>query len=293
MNAIYEYLSHSNLSKEQIEYLKCMPFWFCGDRFVDISKMAFKFSFDFSPYLFKVPSEICREFRSFYEALGVKESFDYEDYRNALERAHDDMDGKALSEGLLKSCVTALIEMSMKVANDKPIYLPSLLNVLCVSDSLQYQDLEEEADGEFKVNVVCKYISKDVSIKLRVKMASSVFQENSSTDFGQHEPLSDRIRNIIAEYPRHSIIKEMLQNADDAKATKLFVIYDKRTHGNKSLFSERMSDFQGPSLLFYNDKEFSNQDIENIQKLGNSSKSGTKNCIGRFDFFISNFFIFF
>ena len=52
--------------------------------------------------------------------------------------------------------------------------------------------------------------------------------------FGQHEDLTRRIQNIIRDYPFDiTLLKELLQNADDAKAKKLYFILDKRTHGTR------------------------------------------------------------
>ena len=55
-------------------------------------------------------------------------------------------------------------------------------------------------------------------------------------EFGQEEKLTVRLNNILRDYPRDvTFLKEMLQNADDAGATKLFVILDKRYHNKKRL----------------------------------------------------------
>ena len=45
-----------------------------------------------------------------------------------------------------------------------------------------------------------------------------------------------------------TMLKELLQNADDAKATKMYCILDKRTHGGEGLLSENWKKLQGPAL---------------------------------------------
>jgi len=44
------------------------------------------------------------------------------------------------------------------------------------------------------------------------------------------EDLVTRIRDLIDGYPKNSILKEYLQNADDSGATELLVTFDKRNH---------------------------------------------------------------
>ncbi len=91
--------------------------------------------------------------------------------------------------------------------------------------------------------------------------------------FGQHEELTDRLKNILTAYPAdEGILKELLQNADDAKASEIHFVFDPRTHGSKHVFSDDWKDLQGPAICVYNDKPFSKDDIEGIQKLGIGSK---------------------
>ncbi|PKK70207.1 hypothetical protein RhiirC2_746992, partial [Rhizophagus irregularis] len=46
--------------------------------------------------------------------------------------------------------------------------------------------------------------------------------------YEQKELLTTRINNIIKDYSPNQIIREFLQNADDAKATRFSVIVDRR-----------------------------------------------------------------
>jgi hypothetical protein len=49
--------------------------------------------------------------------------------------------------------------------------------------------------------------------------------------FGQKEKLVTRLKNIISAYPRdHSVLNELLQNADDAGATEIHFVLDSRHH---------------------------------------------------------------
>ena len=76
--------------------------------------------------------------------------------------------------------------------------------------------------------------------------------------------------------------QEILQNADDAQATKVKFFIDERSHGQKKLLHPSLAKFQGPSLLAYNDAVFTKQDWENIQKLKRSNKRADPFKVGKF-----------
>ena len=109
--------------------------------------------------------------------------------------------------------------------------------------------------------------------------SSSQFQ---SIEFGQGEELTCQIQNILRDYPFDiTILKELLQNADDAKATKMYFILDKRTHGTQGILSKNWGKLQGPALLVWNDSVFSEKDLIGIQQLGLGSKRSDSETIGQ------------
>jgi sacsin len=100
--------------------------------------------------------------------------------------------------------------------------------------------------------------------------------------FGQTESLTDRIKGLIREYPEGiGIIKEVIQNADDAGARKLHILIDWRRHPQEGL-PEGMKKLQGPALLAYNDAVFPRNDFTHIQTIGISGKARTAEKTGRF-----------
>ena len=60
------------------------------------------------------------------------------------------------------------------------------------------------------------------------------------------------------------------------------VILDKRKHGQHHIPSQEWGDIQGPALLIWNDKDFSDEDLQGIQKLGLGSKQSDTKSIGQF-----------
>ena len=107
------------------------------------------------------------------------------------------------------------------------------------------------------------------------------------TDFGQSEDLVDRLNGILKKYPADtSIFREYIQNADDAKATEIvFVLDHRREHPQEKLLtegSEWASLQHAPALCIYNNRQFMEEDIQGICKLGRGGKGDTADTIGRF-----------
>lgn len=103
--------------------------------------------------------------------------------------------------------------------------------------------------------------------------------------FGQTERLTTRIKQLIRNYTRGlGLLKEFLQNADDAGATRVDVWIDwtDRRDRPAHMPDTRMQDFGGPALLIANDRGFTARDIDAIQRIGEGSKALTGTKTGRF-----------
>ena len=101
--------------------------------------------------------------------------------------------------------------------------------------------------------------------------------------FGQVERLTSRLRQLIHDYPEGlGIIKELLQNADDAGARVLRLAFDWRTHRAERLPDERMGALQGPAMLAFNDRKFTPDDLENIREISRGGKLKNAAKTGRF-----------
>ena len=98
---------------------------------------------------------------------------------------------------------------------------------------------------------------------------------------GQQESLTTRLKGILKDYPWQSLVKEMLQNAEDAGASVFKVLIDRRPRGEESLLTPEMAALQGPCLWFFNDAVFQDKDFQRLVSLGQASKSEEKGKIGR------------
>lgn len=100
--------------------------------------------------------------------------------------------------------------------------------------------------------------------------------DEAAGDFGQKSDLCVRIREICRNYPEGtSIIKELVQNADDAGARDFKLCLDLRQHGTASVVGPGMAQYQGPAILAYNSAQFQEADFASIQRIGDSLKKAT------------------
>ncbi len=100
---------------------------------------------------------------------------------------------------------------------------------------------------------------------------------------GQYEPLTTRLRNILQDYKEGvAIFKELIQNADDARASKVCFVVDWRENPQEKLLTEELAKCQGPALWAYNDAMFSEKDFENINKLAGETQKEDLGKVGRF-----------
>eukprot|EP00731_Ephydatia_muelleri_P012474 Em0006g1368a len=262
------------------------------DGFVSSEFVSQEWSLD-GPYLFKVPNVLTTR-KLFAEFAGIKQSFGPETVFKALQRMKDDFNGKPVPENC-QYIISKIIPVLTDSVKDKPaccVVLPDANYTLHDACNLVYNDTPWCPYDQEQTIFVHENIPRHLAQKLGVKTVRSQRVERYASanevhflgaEFGQHEELTQRIQNIIRDYPfDETIIKELLQNADDAEAKTMYFILDKRTHKTDRILSENWKELQGPALLVWNNSVFSERDLEGIQKLGLGSKRSDTEKIGQY-----------
>ncbi|KAF8247792.1 hypothetical protein K440DRAFT_550295 [Wilcoxina mikolae CBS 423.85] len=99
----------------------------------------------------------------------------------------------------------------------------------------------------------------------------------------QHQPLTTALRNIIREYPSGGgVLRELTQNADDAGANTVEFVLDEDHHPCDPLLHPGLAEFQGPSLMAFNNKTFSDKDFRSLSRIGDSEKAHDLSATGKF-----------
>ena len=100
--------------------------------------------------------------------------------------------------------------------------------------------------------------------------------------------MCDRNNSLLDKYPKDiAIFEELIQNAEDAGASEIAFIIDERefTAKDGELFSDSKNWYELhklPSLLVYNNKTMTEDDLIGITKLGQGNKHDSLESIGRF-----------
>ncbi|KAJ6510488.1 hypothetical protein C8R45DRAFT_1088650 [Mycena sanguinolenta] len=101
--------------------------------------------------------------------------------------------------------------------------------------------------------------------------------------FGEYSLPTDTLAAILGAYPFSvGLFRELLQNSDDARATKQVFVLDARSHGTETLIDPKLATTQGPSLLAYNDSLFLDSDWDALQSIHRSSKKEDTSKIGKY-----------
>src|SRR5689334_13316404 len=82
--------------------------------------------------------------------------------------------------------------------------------------------------------------------------------------------------NLIDRYPRSSIVKELLQNAEDARASVFHLGW------TPGLTAAGHPLLRGPALFTVNDGPFSERDATAICQFGLNYKAADRTAIGKF-----------
>ena len=271
--------------------------------------IAFNFVHNCFPYLCGVPDTQRQRIGDLLTATGVRDDFNTSDYITALNSMREKYDSEPLDKDSLKLALqlASLLNDAMTeervtladiVSSDRTIYIPDSVGVLRSAAELCYNepdcgwlptvsvderlpDDDDFLDSGFSHPLIPYAMSRQLGVSTR--RHDMLRKHSRGLRFGQRERLTTRLRRILAAYPCHrELLNEMLQNADDAGATTVHFIKDPRQHGVERLFDPAWKSMQGPALCIYNDRTFSEADLDAIQRLGEGRKSTDPNTTGQY-----------
>ncbi|XP_063807744.1 sacsin isoform X3 [Pseudophryne corroboree] len=306
-NSCYKFLSEAVLLNEAtkttiVTELESFPFIFVESIYVTPEKVSFQLNFEAAPYLYQMPNKYKNNFRELFESVGVKQAFTVEDFASVLEMIKRANMNRKISEKDFQLCRRIVSEGIWGLIREKSqefcetnygqILLPDINLNLLSAKSLCYNDCPWIKVKDTAVKYCHSDIPREVAVKLGSipkrhkaleRYASNVCFTALGTEFGQKEKLTSRIKSILNAYPSEKeMLKELLQNADDAKATEICFVFDPRHHVSDRIFDEKWTPMQGPALCVFNNQPFTDDDVRGIQNLGRGTKEGNPYKTGQY-----------
>ncbi|XP_023284384.1 sacsin-like [Seriola lalandi dorsalis] len=286
-----QWLTYSGNSTFISQRANSFPFILVGSTFINVDCVAENGQFEAKPYLHVLPPAFA-SFKKLWESVGVEKNFTISQFLTVLQDLHRRHGNKSLPKSDLSMCLMILnkgiFEAKEKTAGD--CLIPNEHGVLQPASELFYNDSPwmPVASGVTLCHEnIARVMARHFGITTtRHHTLQNHIAENispSSFQFKQQEQLTVRIKNIISAYPsKKDILKELIQNADDAEATEIHFVWDKRQHGTTKTFGKRWNHLQGPALCVFNNKVFSNADLVGIQQLGEGGKHNTPGKTGKY-----------
>jgi len=248
------------------------------------------------PYLFVVPSDLAC-FTRLLSIFNVKTSFSTADYYHALKRISDTEIVDQRSIDIAIALVQIISDDEEFVKDVTPMYAPGEDGVIKVVSEFVYDDtpwLGRQIPSKSNLNYLHPKLSAAVANRIGVHGVRAHLLKSSSDElpfkpileheeFRQSESITKRLQSIIEMYPEgQQPFHELIQNADDAKATTVRFVFSSKQYGCSSLLGEALKLWQGPSLYCFNDSVFSEKDFRNIARIGQTSKLNSFDMTGRF-----------
>ncbi|XP_072021909.1 LOW QUALITY PROTEIN: sacsin-like [Amphiura filiformis] len=306
----------------EIQELQCANFLFTDGKFVSVSQLAFQFKDHCPPFLYSVPSTLT-PYTNLLKLCGVRDKFQPDDFFGVVAKLDETHKGTPQSEDyvilahkMIQNGIDTITETVKETSEeseerkdeiqmsrewliqavqpssentDSQILAVDQDSIIQKADSLTFNDMWWVEDATW--NTTHPKLTLHNARVLGIQTARQrTLQDCSSSDgfedsFGQTESLINRLQGILRDYHHVSdVMKELLQNADDAQATELHFVYDPLTHGtNKVVDEDKWGPMQRlPALCVYNNRPFTKEDIKGIQKVGVGGKGADKSTTGRF-----------
>ncbi|XP_052100792.1 sacsin-like [Mytilus californianus] len=286
---IYRYfnfiLENDTVGKERLnnilEEINQYPMIFLNDTFLSPVEVFEEVAHDCRPYFYSLQNAPhLKYFKYFLKCIGIRRDVDVNSILGVLAKFQNQYESSKLPNSDITVYINLLLQLahSMQIEQISPTSLPILMapdneNVLTLTKFLCVQETEvyTRQAMKFTHDLISPALASSLGILSKRKMKLRLCSRTRR--FGQREELTTRIKGILDGYPCDSgVLKELVQNADDAKASEIHIVADFNHYPSDKLFDESWKPLQGPALLIYNDSAFSEQDLNGIQDLGIGSK---------------------
>ncbi|XP_013411141.1 sacsin [Lingula anatina] len=254
---------------------KGLPVVLVDDHFVQPRDVVFSLKNSCEPYLFALPNQYKTQFEQLFKCLGVRRHFDAVDYIVALRKLSETkVTGEENTTSVIKKAEAAanmLVEQLKEESKDLQILgdivLPDIHGKFRKANQLT---MWSPHLPQRKV----LFLHPDIRIHgyeyLGIKQPHEgiLSEYSSSIPFGQQVQLETSITRILKGYSPEDLFKEVLQNADDARATEVHFVLDQRTHKSECVPGKNWGKMQGPALCIFNNAPFTDSDLTAIATLG-------------------------
>ena len=255
--------------------------------YYSVNNVAFYVKYPTPPYLIELPTQFYTV-TNILKKIGVLQKFSSNYLIDKLNEIYLKNKYEVIDTATVELCINITKELDLACDINsirENIYLPDTNMILRPSNDLCFQDKTQSWLKSANHHVIHDKITVDVAKKLGIiSLQSSVTKALvQGFCFGQKEPLVRRIKRLLESYPHFfDVFKELVQNADDAGASVISFILDNRNHKCKKLFTKEFSALQGPALCCYNNKIFTENDLEALKSLGVGNKENQISQTGKY-----------
>lgn len=296
LNCVYPDLKDDEKTEFEnyfINFVSTKPSVYINENFVHPYQVAMKLEKDCSPFLYTIPNSI-KDCRSLLLLCGVRETFEIEDFTNSLnelkEKSKENpLQNRDLEVSLaLTNSLANLLEVNNKTIEDvenngTKVFVPDNEGILREGRSLVVNDCPWMKGIKGSLAHPKLSHSTAAALGVRTTRGEAVRRYAKSLPFGQKEKFTNSIKRLIRNIPKDErILYELVQNADDAKATEIKIVLDNRSHPNKLVFGDEWRRLQGPALMVFNNQQFTDKDLIGIQQFGEGSKFEDPDSFGQY-----------
>lgn len=225
------------------------------------------------------------------QEIGIPNEFSTKIIEKVIQQVADDKGNQELSDEEIKFYLQLLECFIQRSLNDdnktNDFKIPNQSCELIPLGEILFNDMPwcKPKEGE---NLTHTSISYDLAQKLTIRerreetLAShAIFEQFQQTTLSLVETLNQIIKSqyILGD----TLLIELIQNADDAKAKQIEFILCEKGFPDKSLIDSSLSSCQKASALYsFNNEKFSEEDFKSIQRLEKSCKRNDSMKTGTF-----------